>query len=63
MTTVDPRQPCLIGVGQRTWHLSGDEASPEPLAMLDEVVRLAVDDGAATVDVLGAIRASTRCTA
>ncbi len=55
MTSVDPRQPCLIGVGQQTWHLSGDEVAPEPLAMLDHVVRLAADDAGASGDVLGAI--------
>ena len=53
--TVDPRQPCLIGVGQRTWHLSGDEQAPEPLAMLDEVVRLAVADCGASGDVAAAV--------
>ncbi len=41
---VDPRTPCLIGVGQRTWHLSGDEQAPEPLAMMAEVVCRAVAD-------------------
>ncbi len=49
--SVDPRQPCLIGVGQRTWHLAGDEQAPEPLAMLDEVVRPALADCGATGDV------------
>ena len=33
-----PVSPCLIGVGQRTWHLAGDEQAPEPLDMLAEVV-------------------------
>jgi acetyl-CoA C-acetyltransferase len=43
---VDPRAPCLIGVGQRTWHAEkvGEEGAPEPLVMWEEVARLAVDD-------------------
>jgi acetyl-CoA C-acetyltransferase len=43
---VDPRAPCLIGVGQRTWHPDevGDEGAPEPLAMWEDVVRRAADD-------------------
>ncbi len=53
---IDPRQPCLIGVGQRTWHLSGDEQAPEPLAMLVEVVRLAAEDAGASGDVLRAVQ-------
>lgn len=38
---IDPRTPCVIGVGQRTWHLDGDRVAPEPLAMQAEVVRSA----------------------
>lgn len=43
---VDPRTPCLIGVGQRTWHPDevGDDGAPEPLTMWDEVTRRAADD-------------------
>ena len=46
MPAVDPRAPCIIGAGQRTWHPDdvGDEGAPEPLLMWDEVARLAVDD-------------------
>jgi acetyl-CoA C-acetyltransferase len=46
---VDPRAPCLIGVGQRTWHPDevGDDGAPEPLAMWDDVVQRAADDSAA----------------
>jgi acetyl-CoA C-acetyltransferase len=43
---VDSRAPCLIGVGQRTWHPDevGDEGAPEPLVMWADVVRRAADD-------------------
>ena len=46
MAAVDPRAPCLIGVGQRTWHPAevGDEGAPEPLVMWEDVVRRAADD-------------------
>jgi len=46
---VDPRSPCLIGVGQRTWHPDevGDDGAPEPLEMWDDVVRRAGDDSGA----------------
>ncbi len=42
----DPRTPCLIGVGQRTWHPDevGDAGAPEPLAMWEEVARDAAGD-------------------
>jgi acetyl-CoA C-acetyltransferase len=42
----DPRTPCIIGVGQRTWHPEdvGPEGAPEPLAMWEEVARAAADD-------------------
>jgi acetyl-CoA C-acetyltransferase len=43
---VDPRAPCLIGVGQRTWHPeeTGEEGAPEPLVMWEDVARRAADD-------------------
>jgi acetyl-CoA C-acetyltransferase len=44
---VDRRAPCVIGVAQRTWKLSGDEQAPEPLAMWAEVGRAAAEDAAA----------------
>jgi acetyl-CoA C-acetyltransferase len=46
MAAVDPRAPCLIGVGQRTWHPEdvGDEGAPEPLVMWEDVARRAADD-------------------
>lgn len=54
---VDPRAPCLIGVGQRTWHADevGERGAPEPLAMWEEVARAAAADcgAAAAADVLG----------
>ncbi|HEY1990574.1 MAG TPA: hypothetical protein VGG43_13980 [Acidimicrobiales bacterium] len=42
----DPRQPCLIGVGRRTWHPEdcGPDGAPEPLTMWEEVARLADAD-------------------
>ncbi len=45
----DPRSPCLIGVGRRTWHPTdvGPEGAPEPLAMWEEVARLAAADAGA----------------
>ena len=48
---VDPRAPCLIGVGQRTWHPDevGEQGAPEPLAMWEEVARAAADDCRARV--------------
>ncbi len=45
---MDPRTPCIIGVAQRTWHLTGDDLAPEPLAMQAEVVRAAAADTGAT---------------
>ena len=45
---VDPRTPCLIGVAQRTWHLSGTDQAPEPLEMLAEVVDAAAADASAS---------------
>lgn len=48
--SVDPRSPCLIGVGQRTWRPdSSDSQAPEPLAMWEEVCRAAIGDSQATV--------------
>jgi acetyl-CoA C-acetyltransferase len=57
---VDPRAPCLIGVGQRTWHPDevGDEGAPEPLVMWEDVVRRAADDtgvGPAALDRLDSL--------
>jgi len=49
---VDPRTPCVIGVGRRTWHPEdvGAGGAPEPLEMWEEVVRAAAgDSGAAGV--------------
>jgi acetyl-CoA C-acetyltransferase len=49
VATVDPRTPCLIGVGQRTWRPEGaDDEAPEPLAMWDEVTREAAADAGAS---------------
>jgi acetyl-CoA C-acetyltransferase len=47
--SVDPRSPCLIGVGQRTWRPeSPDSQAPEPLAMWEAVCRAAIADSQAT---------------
>ena len=56
----DPRTPCLIGVGQRTWHPDevGDQGAPEPLVMWEDVARRAADDtgaGSAVLEQLDAI--------
>ncbi len=42
----DGRTPCIIGAGRRTWRPDdcGPDGAPEPLAMWDEVARLADDD-------------------
>jgi acetyl-CoA C-acetyltransferase len=53
--TVDPRTPCVIGVAQRTWHLTGDEWSPEPLEMQAEVVAAALADAGATGDLAAGV--------
>ena len=39
----DPRTPCLIGVGQHTWHPDevGEAGAPEPLEMWEDVARRA----------------------
>jgi len=46
---VDPRLPCLIGVGRRTWHPEevGDGGAPEPLEMWEHVARAAAADSGA----------------
>jgi len=42
----DPRSPCLIGVGRRTWHPGdvGTDGAPEPLTMWEEVARQSATD-------------------
>ena len=43
---VDPRAPCIVGVAAHTWHPHdvGEQGAPEPLAMWEEVARLAALD-------------------
>ena len=53
--TIDPRALCIIGAAQRTWHLTGDDQAPEPLAMQAEICRAAVADCGSTHDILGAV--------
>ena len=50
----DPRTPCLIGVGQRTWRPDdvGEPGAPEPLAMWEDVARQAGDDSGVGARVL-----------
>lgn len=47
--SVDPRSPCVIGVGRRTWHPEdvGAAGAPEPLEMWEQVVRQAASDSGA----------------
>jgi acetyl-CoA C-acetyltransferase len=55
---VDPRTPCIVGVGSRTWHPAdtGDAGAPEPLAMWETVLRAAeADSGAALLPRLDAV--------
>jgi acetyl-CoA C-acetyltransferase len=57
---IDPRTPCLIGVGKHTWHPGevGEEGAPEPLAMWEQVARSAAAEsgaGAALLEALDAI--------
>jgi acetyl-CoA C-acetyltransferase len=57
---IDPRTPCLIGVGQRTWRGDevGDAGAPEPLLMWEDVARRAADDsrvGAKALESLDAL--------
>ena len=61
MPAVDPRTPCLIGVGQQTWHPDevGEEGAPEPLAMWEDVARVAADDTGVASSACST--ASTRC--
>jgi len=49
VTAVDPRTPCLIGVGRHTWHPDevGEVGAPEPLEMWEQVTRAAADDSGA----------------
>ncbi|MEY2455855.1 MAG: acetyl-CoA C-acetyltransferase, partial [Acidimicrobiaceae bacterium] len=54
MTAPDPKAPCIIGVGQQVWR-PADGPAPEPLAMWEDVCRLAAADAQATGDVLAAV--------
>lgn len=44
--SVDPRTPCVVGVGSKTWHPAdtGEHGAPEPLAMWETVARTAEAD-------------------
>jgi acetyl-CoA C-acetyltransferase len=55
VAVMDARWPCVIGVGQRTWHPEDvrEQGAPEPLAMWEEVARAAAEDTRARGDVLG----------
>ena len=55
-TTVDPRAPCVIGVGQRTVHPGPGVTAPEPLLLWEEACRsAAADSGTAPGRVLDAV--------
>ncbi len=42
---IDPRWPCLVGVGQQTWHRADHpDGAPEPLLMWEQVARAAAAD-------------------
>jgi acetyl-CoA C-acetyltransferase len=61
MPATDPRAPCIIGVGQRTWRPdeAGEAGAPEPLVMWEDVARVAVDDsgaGSAVLDRLDSLQ-------
>ncbi len=54
----DPRTPCVVGVGSRTWHpnTTGAAGAPEPLEMWELVTRAAeADAGVALLDQLDSI--------
>jgi acetyl-CoA C-acetyltransferase len=60
VSAVDPRTPCLIGVGRHTWHPEdvGSEGAPEPLEMWEHVARSAAGDsgvGAKALEELDAL--------
>ena len=47
----DPRTPCIVGVGSRTWHPqeTGATGGPEPLDMWEVIAAAADDDAGASV--------------
>ncbi len=48
MSTLDPRTPVLVGVGQRTMHWKGEGAAPDPAGLRADAARAAlVDSGSA----------------
>lgn len=49
--SIDPRTPCIVGVGSQTWHPTetGEVGAPEPLAMWEAVTRAAEQDAGAGV--------------
>ena len=57
---IDPRAPCLVGIGKHTWHPGevGARGAPEPLDMWEQVARSAGDDsgvGARALESLDAL--------
>ena len=48
---VDPRTPCIVGVGSQTWQPAetGGAGAPEPLAMWETVARAAESDSSASL--------------
>lgn len=48
-TPPDPRAPCIIGHGRRTWHpADAPGGAPEPLLMWEEMARAAAVDADAS---------------
>lgn len=56
MGDVDPRTPCIVGVGQLVSR-PDDGPAPEPLEQWTRVIRAAADDAEASVDILSRIDA------
>src|SRR5262249_38108657 len=53
---IDPRWPCLVGVGQQTWHRADHPGgAPEPLLMWEHVARAAADDSGVGARLLQAL--------
>lgn len=44
MSTLDPRTPVLVGVGQRTVHWMGEGAAPDPAGLRADAARAALAD-------------------
>jgi acetyl-CoA C-acetyltransferase len=56
---VDPKAPCIVGLGKLTWHPedTGEVGAPEPLDMWEQVARSASEDAHASSDVIARLDA------